>query len=574
MRTLNLLVIYLCLFFFACKPAVQQESKVIIRAARDPESLNPASFSNTVSLEIINLMYQGLLYTDTEKLTLEPLLIETVPAVAKSDTGTVFYFSIRPEANWEPNKPITGDDVAFSLKLFRAPLVNNQQLSGRYDFIRDVKVDPTNKKKFRIICDPYMPEMDLMVGDYAVLPAYIVDPKGLLKNFSLSELTQNYDALGNDPKIKAFADWFNSERFTRDKNYLKGSGGYELVEWKTGEVVRLKKKHNWWADNLSADINYIVARPEEIIYQIIPDNATAVLSLKSKNLDVLSDIPAGQYQQLAADESFTAQYNLFTPATYDFTYLGINARLAKFADARTRQALAHLLETDKIIKSTMSGFATRTVGPITPGNDQFYNKELKPYHYNLSQATALLQAAGWVKNENGWQRDLNGEVVPLTINLNYKAGNTEFENIALIFQQAAAKLNIPVTVQPLEGKLLTKNLKSHNFEMFIRSLSGNPFVYNFKPILHSESAAEGGGNYTGFCTPESDKLIDQINNTQDLPAKARLLKRLQQILHEQSNLIFLYFSTDRLAINKRFTNLKVSGIKPGYDVSAFELKAD
>ena len=222
----------------------------------------------------------------------------------------------------------------------------------------------------------------------------------------------------------------------------------------------------------------------------------------------------------------------------------------------------------------MSGFATRTVGPIPPGNDQFYNKELKPYDYNLNQAAALLQAAGWVKNENGWQKKLNGEVVPLTINLNYKAGNTEFENIALVFQQAAAKLNIPVTVQPLEGKLLTKNLKSHNFELFIRSLSGNPFVYNFKPILHSESAAEGGMNYTGFGTPESDKLLDQINVTQDLPAKARLLKRLQQILHEQSNLIFLYFSTDRLAINKRFTNLKVSGIKPGYDVSAFELKAD
>jgi len=185
-----------------------------------------------------------------------------------------------------------------------------------------------------------------------------------------------------------------------------------------------------------------------------------------------------------------------------------------------------------------------------------------------------LQAAGWVKNENGWQKNINGEVVPLTVNLNYKAGNTEFENIALIFQQAAAKINIPVTVQALEGKLLSQSLKAHNFEMFIRSLSGNPFVYNFKPILHTESAAEGGGNYTGFGTPESDNLIDQINETQDLQVKARLLKRLQQILHDQSNLIFLYFSKDRLAINKRFTNLKVSGIKPGYDVSAFELKKD
>jgi len=574
MKKVNLLIIFLYLFFCSCKPSVQEENKVTIRVSRDPESLNPASFSNTVSLEIINLIYQGLYYTDPDKFTIRPLLVETVPVVTKSDSSAVFSFRIRPEANWEPNKPITGEDIAFSLKLFRCPLVNNQQLSGRYDFIRDVKVDPNDKKKFQIICDPYMPEMDLMTGDYAVLPAYIVDPQSLLRKFSLSELTRNYDALANDPQIKAFAEWFNSERFTRDKNFLKGSGGYELAEWKTGEVVRLQKKQNWWADEVGAAINYITAHPDEIVYQIIPDNATAVLSLKSNNLDVLGDIPANQYKQLAADKSFTKQYSLFTPETYDFTYLGLNARLGKFADARTRQALAHLLETDKIIKATVSGFGTRTVGPIAPSNNQFYNKELKPYDYNLNQATALLQAAGWIKNENGWQKNINGEAVPLTININYKAGNTEFENIALIFQQAAAKLNIPVTVQPLEGKLLTKNLKAHNFEMFIRSLSGNPFVYNFKPILHTESAAEGGGNYTAFGTSESDQLIDQINETQNPQDKARLLKQLQQILHEQSNLIFLYFSTDRLAINKRFTNVKVSGIKPGYDVSAFELKTD
>ena len=572
MRRINLLVLYLNLFFFSCESSVQENNKVTIRVSRDPESLNPASFSNDVSLEIINLMYQGLLYTDPEKLTIKPLLIETVPAVTKSDSSTVFSFKIRPEATWEPNKPITGEDVAFSLKLFRSPLVNNQQLSGRYDFIREVKVNPTDKQQFQLICDPYVPEMDLMTGDYAILPEYVVDPKGLLKNFSLAELTKNYDSLGNNPQIQEFAAWFNSERFTRNKNFLKGSGGYELADWKTGEMVRLKKKSNWWGSNLKTKIDYITAQPDEIIYKIIPDNNTAVFNLESEGLDVLGDIPPTQYARLAADKDFTATYNLFTPKTYDVTYLGINARLEKFADPRTRQALAHLLNIDQIIKATLNGFAVRTQGPISPADNQFYHKGLKPYNYNLNQATALLQAAGWVKSDNGWQKNINGEITPLSINLNYKAGNTEFENIALIFQQGAAKLNIPVSIQPIEARLLTNNLKAHNFEIFIRSLSGNPFVYNFKPILHSESAVAGGSNYTGFSTPASDKVIDELNETQDVQVKARLLKQLQQILHEQSNLIFLYSSTDRLAINKRFTNLKVSGIKPGYDVSAFELK--
>jgi peptide/nickel transport system substrate-binding protein len=287
---------------------------------------------------------------------------------------------------------------------------------------------------------------------------------------------------------------------------------------------------------------------------------------------VYAGLPVVNYNQLAADKGFRADYNLYAPESYDFTYWGINGRLAKFADARTRQALACLLDVDLIIKATQSGFATRTVGPVIPSNPNFYNTALRPYQFDLPKATALLTAAGWQKKNNGWQKQQNGQWEPLTITLNYKAGNTELQNISLIFQQAAAKIGIPVRVEPLEGLLLNKNLQTHNFEMFIRYYTGNPFVYNYKPILHTENAAEGGGNYTGFGTPESDRLIDLINTSPNVRQKAGLIKRFQEILHEQSNLIFLYSIKERIAVSKRFTNTKVSDLKPGYDVSAFTLK--
>jgi len=552
----------------------RNNSSVIIRISQDPESLNPVQYSNVAATQLISLLYQSLLVIDFATNKFQPLLVEEMPDV-KLQADTSFYtFHVRKEAAWSDASSVEATDVAFSLKVINCPALNNDRLKSSFEFIKDIKLDSTDKRKLTLVCGKYVPEEALQIGDFAILPEHIVDPKGLLREFTLRDLIENYDSLSNHPKIKEFTAWFNSDRFTRDKNFLRGSGGYELTAWETGQYVQLQKKQDWWGDEVSAASAYIKAVPKKITFQIIPDNSTALLALKNKQIDVYAGIPVNSYRQLVADNEFKQTYNLFTPETYDFTYLGLNARLGKFADARTRQAMAHLFDVNKIIQATQGGFAFQTVGPIIPTNNQFYNKELKPYNYNLNQAVALLQAAGWVKNENGWQKNINGEVVPLTVNLNYKAGNTEFENIALIFQQAAAKINIPVTVQALEGKLLSQSLKAHNFEMFIRSLSGNPFVYNFKPILHTESAAEGGGNYTGFGTPESDNLIDQINETQDLQVKARLLKRLQQILHDQSNLIFLYFSKDRLAINKRFTNLKVSGIKPGYDVSAFELKKD
>ncbi|MGV3639999.1 MAG: ABC transporter substrate-binding protein [Adhaeribacter sp.] len=544
-----------------------------MRLSQDPESLNPVQYNSVAATQLLSLLYQSLLVVDLETRQYRPLLVEALPKPEIRGEQTFYTFQLRPEARWDNGQPVTAADVIFSLKVIHSPGLQNQRLKSFFGFIQDVRPDAGNPRRFTLVCGKYIPEEILQVEQFAVLPEYLVDPRGLLRPFSYRQLSQQADSLAQVPALQAFATWFNSDRFTRNKDFLKGSGGYELRDWQTGQYVSLQKKQGWWGDQVKPALPYLTAKPESIVFRVIPDNATALLALRNAQLDVLADLPVAAYQQLARDSAFTRQYQLFTPATYDFTYLGLNARSPKLADARTRQALAHLLDVDKIMQATQNGFATRTIGPIHPDDPRNYNRQLKPYAYDTARAQALLQAAGWQKQSTGWRKNIRGRWVPLSLTLNYKAGNTEFENIALIFQQAAASIGIPVSIQPVEGLLLTNNLKNHQFELFLRYLSGNPFFFNFKPILHTESAVPDGGNYTGFGTPESDRLIDQINLTDDAATRARLLQRLQLILHQESNLVFLYFNKDRLAVHKRFTNLKVSGIKPGYDLSAFALKA-
>lgn len=544
-----------------------------VRLAQDPESLNPVQYNSVAATQLLSLLYQSLLVVDLETRQYRPLLVEALPRPEIRGEQTFYTFQLRPEARWDNGQPVTAADVVFSLKVLHSPGLQNQRLKSFFGFIHDVHPDAANPRRFTLVCGKYIPDEILQVEQFAVLPEYLVDPRGLLRPFTYRQLALQADSLAQVPALQAFAQWFNSDRFTRNKDFLKGSGGYELRDWQTGQYVALQKKQRWWGDQVRPALPYLTAKPENIVFRVIPDNATALLALRNAQLDVLADLPVAAYQQLARDSAFTRQYRLFTPDTYDFTYLGLNARSPKLADVRTRQALACLLDVDKIMQATQSGFATRTVGPIHPADTRYYNRQLKPYAYDTARARALLQDAGWEKHSQGWRKNIRGHWVPLRLTLNYKSGNTEFESIALVFQQAAASLQIPVSIQPMEGLLLTNNLKNHQFELFLRYLSGNPFFFNFKPILHTESAAPDGGNYTGFGTPESDRLIDQINQTDDAATRARLLQRLQAILHQQCNLVFLYFNKDRLAVHKRFTNLKVSGIKPGYDLSAFALKA-
>jgi peptide/nickel transport system substrate-binding protein len=368
--------------------------------------------------------------------------------------------------------------------------------------------------------------------------------------------------------IKTYADWFNSQSIARDSKLLNGSGGYALSNWKTGQYVVVEKKPNWWADKLADKPDYIKANPVRINFQIIPENTIALRALKNNAIDVYTNIPANDFLQLTQEPDLTKDFAFFTPETYDFAYIGINGRSTKFADRLTRQALAHLLDINSMIQVTQKNFATRTTGPIKP-NDPFYNKNIPLFEFSQQKAVQLLKQAGWENKEGQWSKVVNEVLIPLTINLQYKAGNTEYESIALIFRQVASQINLPVEIQAVEGNTLSENLRSHNFEMFIRGISGSPGEYDYKSILHTEAAGEGGNNYTGFGTTESDSLIDLINHTLDDSAKAIYLKRFQEILYQEANMIFLYTIKNRIAVNNRLKNMQLTSNKYGIEASAF-----
>jgi peptide/nickel transport system substrate-binding protein len=351
---------------------------------------------------------------------------------------------------------------------------------------------------------------------------------------------------------------------------LQGSAGYTLEEWVPGQYIKLRQKEDWWAKNTNA--TNLTANPEHITLQIIPDNTTALLALKNRQLDVLKDIPAREFDQLKQNKDFQEDFDLFTPDSYKSVYAGINSRLPKFADKQTRQAIAYLLDITNYIKVTQQQYATPTAGIIPPKLIEFYNSDLKPYTFNPAKAKQLLLAAGWQERNTGWFKNINGKEQQLTIVVTYKAGNNIVESTALIFQQSAAELRIPVQIEAQEGNLFTQNSREHKFEMFFRPLSGNPFAFNFEPILHTSHAVKGGTNYTGFGNAETDALLQTINKATDAKQKATYLKQLQKLMLEEATFIVLYYTKERLAIHKRFQNTKVSGLSPNYDVSAFLIK--
>jgi peptide/nickel transport system substrate-binding protein len=572
MRKITAFLLSLFLLFSFCSQPERQPDEVRVRLAIDPANLSPISYNSQEALQIINLLYQSLLTVDLDDNKLKPSLASSFPEVERNDSLSFFHYSLRPEAEWADGSPVTGQDVAFTLKVLKAPFIRNEAIRSQVEFIQDITLDPTNPKRFTLVCKGYTPEMELLTGDFFILPAYLLDPQQLFQNIELTSLQGNPSTQQPAADLQALAEKFNSLGSPNGLGLLQGSAGYTLAEWASGKHLLLQKKENWWGKNSGTAASHISANPGRISFQVIPDNTTALLALKNEQLDVLDNIPVTEFEQLRQDERFLTNYNLHALPGYDLVYAALNTRLPKFRDKRTRQAIAHLVDTESLIKVTQQSYAIPTVGPVPPDIRQFYHNGLQPYAFNLDKASSLLKSAGWIQDKGGWYRNLDGQRVDLNLTLLYRAGNTVYEQTALIFQQNAAKAGIPVTLQALEGNVYTQRIEQLDFDMHLRGISGNPFVFNFKPLFHTDQAGPGGYNVTGFGTDESDALLDQINEVEDQKEKAQLLRRFQEILHEEAGFLPLYFRKEKIAIHKRFTNTKASGMRPYYDLSAFLLK--
>ncbi|MFA0961244.1 ABC transporter substrate-binding protein [Roseivirga sp. BDSF3-8] len=558
---------------FSSDEGAESVNSVSVRLAQNPETLNPVSYVDQYTFRVSNYIYQSLLTIDHRNNGIRPQLAVDLPTVEAVDSGFLYHYEIRPEANWSPGHPVTSEDVAFTIKLFFLPRLNNDKASVDYQFIRGLVPHPTNPKKFAIYCESGADDLKLLTGDFLILPRHLFDNENVTGQWPLHDLVAGkIDTQGNAPYDR-FVRKFNDPATSRDSTMITGSHAYHLVAWETDKYITLKRKKEWWGDKLPASSG-ISAKPDEIIFRIIPDYNTSLLMLKAGRIDLMDNITSSDFRQLKKDKAFLQNYSLYSPSTYKFIYLGLNDRLPKLADSDTRRALAHLLDVSQIIELNEYGIAQPATGMISPADSAHFNDNIVPYPYNPERARAILEDAGWQQKDGTWTREKRGTKQELGFVITYKSGTPAYETIALILQEAAASIGIKTELKPVEGAVLSESLRNHEFEIFIGALRGNPFAYDFRPILHTDASGKGGYNYTGFGTTESDSLVDTIVKDTSATNRVNYLYRLQEILHEEANIIYLYFIQDKIAIHSRFTNVTISSLQPGYELTNFTLKEE
>jgi peptide/nickel transport system substrate-binding protein len=551
-------------------PVRQASSPITIRWARDPGTLDPLALANPSAVEAANLLHMALLATDYQTNTYAPALAQTLPRVRPlGDSLTALDYELRSAATWDDGHPVLATDVDFTLKLLHCPGLPNESSRAQYGFIREVRLDPANPRRFTLVCRGQGEEILVASGDFPVLPESALDPAHTLRRLPLTTLQAWPATQAPAPAVAALVQRYRQANLAREPSHLPGCGPYRLAAWDTNHQLRFRRKTPWWADKLRPAPFVLQARPQELVFTVLPDDAAATLALRRHEIDVYPQVPARIFQQLQASAKAQAEFTFYSQPTYDILTAGFNTRHPALRDKRTRQAISYLFDPAGLSAATQLGQGRRTVGLLPPGSP-FYNDSLPLPALAPGKAVALLREAGWQRRADGhwWQP---GAASPLALSVRYRTEEATFATTALQFQAAAAQVGIAVTLLPAEGSVLTRLLQTGDFDVYIRLLKGSPLGFNFATFLHSSTI--GSGNITGFSTPFTDRLLLAIPAEGDARRKRRLLRRLQAVLRDEMPLLPLFYLPSRLIVSQQLQHVVPSGLKPGYALTALSWPA-
>ncbi len=545
-------------------------------AASDPTQLTPFNASDPTAAIIFNHLFQTLLSFDYQTNEIIPVLAKERPTIRTIEQGKLeATFEIHEAATWDDGKPITADDVAFSIKVIKCPETDNHQLKPDFEIIEKVVIDKKNPKRFSLIYAKPTMLWESILTDLLIIPKQTYDPTGILDIYDVYELTYRKEVLLQDANLKKFAESYNSPKFQNE--IINGSGPYRLDSWVSNERIILKLKERWWGFALRNFNQWFEANQKELVFEIFNNPYTGYQKLKQGKIHIMNDVPIEMFARnwFPENSDYRKDYYVFTAPTFSYDYIGINEKSKKLTDQRVRQALAHLMDIDKLIEKACFGFADKVTSFTHPSLKDLINPNIQPYTFSLALADSLLTDAGWLDlDSNGirekiFTTDSIPEIKELNLIINYNTGNARRKMTCELLKKAAEAVGIKITIKPLELVNLLENLKNHDFELYIGGWVASPKLADPKTIWHTESA-NGGSNYVFFGNDRSDAIVDAIHKELNPKKRAALYRSLHQLIHEDIPYIFLISQQQRIVVDKKFKNVYGCGMIPGVWVPGFQ----
>jgi len=492
-RTPGLTVLFSCialtLALVSCSPPSDPNTLVMIIES-SPTNLDPRVGIDAQSERIDELIFDDLLNRD-DHLNVTPGLAERweIP------DSLTYIFHLRRGVTFHDGRALTSRDVKWT-----------------FDSILEGKIRTTRAAAYRYVDRIEAPDDSTVVfhlkQPFSTLLWNLSDGAiGVVPYGSLGEIT----------------------------SYPIGSGPFRFISAEPDKEVILERNDNYWGEK---------AHVARVRFAVVPDTTTRALELRKGSADMVSNaLTSDMILALEKEPTLEVQHG---PGTV-LAYLAFNLRNPILKDVRVRQALAHAIDRQPMIKYLWRDFA-RPANSILPPQSWAYDADVPQYSHDPEKARQMLDAAGY--------RAVNGVRFHLTMKISTEEST---RLMVAIMQQQLRDVGIALDIRTFEFATFFADVTNGAYQVYsLRWISGNEDPDIFEYAFDSDKFPPHGANRSFYSNPRLDQLIDEGRSLTDKVRRKVVYCEIQKILAEDLPYINLWYFDNVVVHTKRVRNVTLN----------------
>lgn len=423
-----------------------------------------------------------------------------------------FKVTIDKDAVWSDGKPVTADDVVFTVLRLASPKLANASMAlyafegiGNDGFVEEGATEISGVKALDNKTVEFTTKYPMALTTFQnTYGRYILTlPKHILKDVPEDQL--------------ASYDWFNAPTVV--------SGPYKITDYDLQHFVSYEANDKYWKGKPKIDkLNIRIVSPAQLL-----------TGLQSGEIDfvqqTMGNILQEDYASVEALSNVTVKYGSAV------TNQSIFFNTTSVTDVRIRQAILYGIDRPSILNGFLNNKGEIVDGFLSSAGP-FYDPSLTPTKYDPEKAKALVKEA----EADGWD---SSKVLKFYVN----SGDTTFTRAADYI--AAKLLDVGIKVQVNTVDLATLMTKAGNKEFDLLAVQYTYAPVDPYPDINWLLSADG---WTGYVNDTITKALAATQTTSDInKIRAEYLK-VNKIVQKDVPMISAYIISAIGAVNNRLVN--------------------
>lgn len=432
-----------------------------------PRFINPLLAISDADRDLTELVYSGLLRALPDG-SLIPDLAENYGI---SENGLSHTFTIKENAEFQDGTPVTADDVLFTIQRAQDPALKSPKRAN-WD---GVVVEKVGEREVRFtLRQPYAPFLENVT--MGILPAHIWKDADA-EQFAFSQF--NIEPVGSGP--------YRVDKVTRNSSGVPNS--YELVPFK----------------------HFVLGEPyiTRITLRFYANESALTSAYISGNTNALNSVAPERASELT--ERGGAVIHVPLPRVFGVFFNQNQSSI--FTDKVVRTALDVGVNKSDIVAKVLSGYGSAISGPIPPGT--LSEERGQPTPGNPERMSALLEAAGWKRGEDGvFEKTVRKQKQRLEFSL-ATSNVAELRAVGEILRDEWGRGGAKVDLKVFEVSDLNQNVirpRKYDALLFGEIVGRTPDLFAF---WHSSQRNDPGLNIALYANIAADKLLERARVSAD-----------------------------------------------------------